>query len=391
MQYNFDSIPDRRGTKCLKYDFFRENGIPEDALSLSLADMDFKTSPEIISAICERAGQGIFGYTETQDDFHGIVCDWFARRFGWRPEEKWLVKTPGVVFAFSIAIRTYTKPGEAVLIQQPVYYPFTNMTRKLGRKVINNPLICNKETNYYTIDFEDFEQKIKDNNVKMFLMCNPHNPVGRVWKKEELIRLDEICRRNGVIVCSDEIHCDFVWQENRHIPFASLSKETAENCIVCTAPSKTFNLAGLQYSNIFIPNDELRAKYKTEMGLTGYYEPSLFGVVATQAAYTKGEPWMEAMKEYVWNNICFMKEFLQEKMPEVKMTPIEGTYLPWIDCSGLGYSDSELNDKVVNKARLWLDAGNIFGPDGMQFERFNVACPRKYLEKALEQFATIKE
>lgn len=390
MTYDFDTIIDRKGTKCLKFDFMKEEGIPENAMSLSLADMDFKTAPEIIAALHNRVDHGIFGYTETQDDFHAIMCDWFKRQFDWRPKEEWLVKTPGVVFAFTIAMRALTEPGDAVLIQQPVYYPFTNMTRKIGRKVINNSLVRDSETGRYSIDFDDFEQKIKENHVKLFLLCNPHNPVGRVWTREELIKLDTICRENDVIVCSDEIHCDFVWEDNKHIPFASLSDETADHCVVCTAPSKTFNLAGLQYSNIFIPNEELRKKFKTEMGLTGYYEPSLFGVTAIEAAYTAGEPWMIELKNYIWNNICFMRKYLEDNMPEVKMSPIEGTYLPWVNCSALGYSDSELNDKVKNEAGLWLDAGNIFGQDGMQFERFNTACPRKYLEKALEQFVKIR-
>lgn len=389
MKYDFDKIIDRTGTDCLKYDFKAERGLPEDVLSLWVADMDFETAPEILEAIHERTNHGIFGYTNTKNDFAQIVCDWFEKHVGYRFSEKWLVKTPGVVFAIGMAVQAFTEPGDGVIIQQPVYYPFTNMVVKNNRKLVVNELAYNEDTLEYTIDFQDFEQKIIDENVKMFVLCNPHNPVGRVWTRAELERLSDICIRHNVIVVSDEIHCDFIWDDNRHITYASLSDAARDNCIVCTSVSKTFNLAGLQYSSIFVPNVQLRRSFLDAIDRSGYDEPSVYGITAARAAYTEGEAWYEAVKAYIRSNITFVDEFLKENAPQLKLVPMQGTYLAWIDCKALGLSDEELNRRVVEVARLWLDPGSIFGKVGEGFERFNLACPRATLEEAMKRFIKI--
>lgn len=389
MRYDFDKIIDRNGTDCLKYDFKAERGLPEDVLSMWVADMDFETAPEILDALHTRTNHGIFGYTNTKADFAGIVCDWFEKHYGYRYSEKWMVKTPGVVFAIGMAVQAFTEPGDAVIIQQPVYYPFTNMIVKNNRKMVSSDLVYDHNTLNYTMDLEDFERKVVDEQVKLFILCNPQNPSGRVWTRDELKAIDDICRRHGVIVVADEIHCDFVWEGYKHTPYASLSDETRDRLVVCTSPSKTFNIAGLQYSSIFVPNPVLRKKFIAAIDRTGYDEPSVYGVVATKAAYTVGEDWYNDVREYIYSNICFMDEYLKTHAPMLKLVPVQGTYLAWVDCSELGLSDEELNVRVINDAKLWLDAGNIFGKAGEQFQRFNLACPRATLVEALDRFVKI--
>ena len=380
---NFDKIIDRRNTRCLKYDFAVERNMPADVLPLWVADMDFETSSYIEDAIIERAKHAIYGYSEVKTPYFDILKKWMQKHHDWDIQRKWLVKTPGVVFALAMAVKAYTEPGDAVLIQQPVYYPFSEVIKDNGRNVVSNTLYLG-EDNRYHIDFEDFEQKIVDHKIKLFLLCNPHNPVGRVWTKEELTRLGDICVKHHVTVVSDEIHEDFVFK-GKHQVFANIKKEYEEITVTCTAPSKTFNIASLMISNILIPNPELKRKFKHQMDAAGISQLNVLGLVACEAAYEHGEEWYQAMKAYVKENIEFVKQYVEEQLPGVNMVEHEGTYLVWLDFRGTGLSVEELDDKIINQAKLWLDSGKIFGSCGEGFQRINVACPRKVLEEALDR------
>ena len=355
MKYDFDKVVDRHGTNCLKYDFAIERGKPADILPLWVADMDFQTAPAILERLEETVKHGIFGYSDGKEGYFAAVQNWYRERFGWETKPEWLVKTPGVVFALAAAVRAYTKEGDGVLLQQPVYYPFSEVITDNGRKIVNSPL---KITDgYYTMDFDDLETKIVENKVKLFLLCSPHNPVGRVWSEEELRRVGEICLRHGVLVVSDEIHSDFTYGENIHHVFASLDEKYAAITTTCTAPSKTFNIAGLQISNIWISNPELRARFRAEVTAAGYSQVNLMGLVACQAAYETGEEWLKELKIYLEGKLDYVRTFLKENLPEIKLTEPEGTYLLWLDFKSLGMKEEQLKDLVENKAKLWLDSG----------------------------------
>ncbi len=380
---DFDKIIDRRNTRCLKYDFTKRRGMPEDVLPLWVADMDFETSSYIEDALIERAKHGIFGYSEVQTPYFEIVRGWMKTHHNWDVQENWLVKTPGVVFALAIAVKAYTKPNDGVMIQQPVYYPFSEVIKDNGRKVVSNDLYLGDDNRYH-IDFEDFEQKIIDNKIKLFILCSPHNPVGRVWTAEELIHLGDICVKHCVTVVSDEIHQDFVFH-GRHNVFAGLKKEFENISITCTSPSKTFNLAGLMMSNIFIPNRELWKKFRRELDAAGTSQLGVMGLVACEAAYSKGEEWYRAMLSYVMENIEFVKNYVSQNLSNVIMINTEGTYLVWLDFRKTDLNADELEDRIVHKAKLWLDSGKIFGRCGEGFQRINVACPRSILKEALDR------
>lgn len=380
---DFDTIIDRKNTDCLKYDFAKRRGMPEDVLPLWVADMDFKTSSYVEDALAERARHGIFGYSESQTPYFEIVRDWMKRHHDWEVKEPWLIKTPGVVFALAMAVKAYTEPGDGVLIQSPVYYPFSEVIEDNGRRIVSNTLVLGEDHKYH-IDFEDFERQIKENQIKLFFLCNPHNPVGRVWTTEELTRLGYICLKYRVTVVSDEIHSDFIFR-GRHQVFADLKREYADITVTCTAPSKTFNLAGLLLSNIFISNRELRHKFRQQVNAAGISQLSPFGLVACEIAYTQGEEWYQAMLAYVAENIAFTKEYVEKHLPGVEMVEHEGTYLVWLDFRKTGLSVEELEDLIVNRAKLWLDSGKIFGKSGEGFQRINVACPRQILEEALHR------
>jgi len=381
MKYNFDEIVDRKNSNSLKYDFAKERGKPEEVLPLWVADMDFRAPVEVIERLKKDLELGIFGYSDTKSEYFEVLFKWFKNYFNWEIERKWLVKTPGVVFAIAAAIRAFTKEEDSVLIQQPVYYPFKEAVLDNKRKLVNSPLVL--VDGHYEMDFEDFEKKIVENQVKLFILCSPHNPVGRVWKKEELIKVGEICLKHGVIVVSDEIHCDFTYDGFKHTIFASLDERFAQNSIICTAPSKTFNLAGLQVSNIFIPNREYKHKFIRAINQAGYSQVGMLGISACQAAYEYGSEWLEQLKEYLAGNLSFVREYLKENLPQIKLIEPEGTYLVWMDFRGLNLTENEREDLIINKANLWLDSGAIFGIDGEGFERINIACPRAILEKAL--------
>lgn len=385
MSYNFNTVIDRHGTNCIKTDLAVVRGKPADVLSLWVADMDFPTSPAILEALHNKVDHGIFGYSCMDDDFFSALKNWMQTEHDFSPERRELVTTPGVVFGISCAIKACTNEGDAVIIQTPVYYPFKNMIELNNRKLVTSSLY-EKDGKYY-IDFEDFEKKIKENNAKLFILCSPHNPVSRVWTREELQKLSEICLRNNVVVFADEIHNDFVFEPNKHIVFSNLSPEAAENSIVSMSVSKTFNLAGLQFSTNFIKNPALRKKFRDEKDKTGYDEPSLMGLTAAYAAYKNGKPWLLELHKHLKGNIDFLRSFLAEKLPKVRLIEPEGTFLLWLDFSKLGLSDSEIDDIIVNKAKVWLDRGTMFGPEGEFYQRINVATPRPVLEDALTRIA----
>lgn len=384
---DFDTIHDRKGTDCLKYDFAKRRGLPEDVLPLWVADMDFLTSSYVEDAVIERTKQAIFGYTETQEDYFAAVAGWMKRHHNWEIKPDWMIKTPGVVFALAMAVKAYTKENDAVLIQQPVYYPFSEVIRDNGRVVVSNDLYLGEDMRYH-IDFVDFEEKIVKHDIRLFLLCNPHNPSGRVFTEEELTRLGDICLKHGVTVVSDEIHNDFVFSGTHHV-FASVKKEYEDICVICTSPSKTFNLAGMLVSNIFIPNAKLRAGFKHEVDAAGISQLGTLGLVAVEAAYTKGDEWYQNMLEYIRGNIAYVKRYAKENLPGVKVIEGEGTYLIWMDFRGTGIDAGELDRRIIHEAKLWLDSGKIFGDTGKGFQRINVAAPRSVVEECLRRIRSI--
>ena len=383
--YDFDKIIDRHGTNCLKFDFAKERGKNGDELSLWVADMDFQVAKPITDALQVQVNHGIYGYTEVKSDYFDIVKNWFKDNFDWEIKKGSLVKTPGVVYAIAMAVKAFTKEGEAVIIQQPVYYPFSEMIIANNRKLVNSPLVL--KDGRYEIDFEDFEKKIVKNNVKLFILCSPHNPVGRVWSVEELKRIGDICIKHDVVIFSDEIHADFVYEPNKHHVFASLGESYAANSVIATAPSKSFNIAGLQVSNIFIENKKLRDAFRNEIVKSGYSQLNTMGLAAARAAYESGKEWLDEVRAYIKDNLIFFRDYLKENIGELSLIEPEGTYLVWVDFRKLGLSEKQREDLIVNKAKLWIDSGAMFGVDGEGFERFNIACPRSYLKQALDSLA----
>ena len=384
---NFDEIIERKGTDCLKYDFAVKRGKPEDVLPFWVADMDFRTTSYVEDALIERAKHGIFGYSESQEDYFHAIAGWMHRRHHWDVEPDWLIKTPGVVFALAMAVKAFTEAGDCVLIQQPVYYPFSEVIQDNGRVVVSNDLYLGTDNRYH-MDLEDFEQKIVEHHVKLFLLCNPHNPSGRVFTREELTGMGEICLKHGVTVVCDEIHNDFVFQ-GEHTVVASIKKEYADVSVTCTSPSKTFNLASMLISNIFIPNEKLRQRFQHEVNAAGISQLSVLGLVATQAAYEHGDEWYEKMMAYVKSNIDYARNYVEEYLPGVKMINGEGTYLVWLDFRGTGIETEELDRRIIYDAKLWLDSGKIFGKTGEGFQRINVAASRKTVTECFERIRKI--
>ena len=356
---DFNMYVDRRNTDCLKYDFAKRRGLPEDVLPLWVADMDFRTSSYVEKALVERAKNGVFGYTESGEDYFQAVAGWMERHHSWKVRQEYLIKTPGVVFALAMAVRAFTREGDNVLIQQPVYYPFSEVILENGRNAVSSDLYLG-EDNRYHIDFEDFERKIEKNDIGLFLMCSPHNPVGRVWTRDELMKIGEICVRHNVIVVK-------------------------QISVICTAPSKTFNLAAMMLSNIFIPDVHLRKRFLREVSAAGVSLLSAFGLTACQAAYEHGEQWYQAMLSYVRGNIEYVYRYAQEHFKKIRVVHLEGTYLMWLDFRGTGLSSGEIDQKIIYEAKLWLDSGKIFGSAGKGFQRINTACQRATLEEAMER------
>lgn len=377
---NFNNEINRYHTNSLKYDFKKEKNKPEDVIPMWVADMDFRCCEEILNDMHKKIDHGVFGYSKEDSNYFNAVKNWYKKNHNVDLKKEWLITTPGVVFALSTAVKTLTNENDYVLINNPVYYPFTEVVEDNKRKIISSDLILNN--NHYEIDFKDFENKIKDYKVKLFLLCSPHNPVGRVWTKKELDKIIEICKKYNVYIVSDEIHSDFIWK-GHHICLLNYS-DYQDNIILCTSPSKTFNLAGLQVSNIFIPNIKVREKFQLELWNTGYSLINIMGLVACQSAYEKGEKWLNECKRYILDNIEIVDKFLKEKLPKVKLVYPEGTYLLWLDFNELKISDDETEKILLNEAKLWLDNGKMFGKSGKGFQRINVAVPKKRLKQALE-------
>ncbi|MCL2180922.1 MAG: pyridoxal phosphate-dependent aminotransferase [Treponema sp.] len=385
MKFNFDAVIDRKNTYSIKFDP-ASRGMPEDALPMWVADMDFAAPVCVQEALVSRARHGIFGYSEPGAAYYSAVREWFKNRFNWEVQKDWLIMTPGVVNALYLAVRAFTEPGDAVLIQQPVYYPFSSAALKTGRTPLVNELLYSGGR--YTIDFDDFENKIK--NAKLFILCNPHNPAGRVWTRDELVRMGELCLRYGVTVISDEIHQDIIFSPNKHLVFAGLDERFADITITCTAPSKTFNLAGLNHANIFISSEKLRSSFKREYNICGLSQSNIMGLIACEAAYSGGGGWLDELICYIADNISMLDNFLKTNVPEIKLVKPEGTYLAWLDCRGLGLSSEELNAAIIKKTKLWFNDGTMFGKGGSGFQRMNTACPRSVLQKALTALSAIK-
>ena len=384
MKYNFDEVIDRKNTDSMKWSasYLERHFGSADCVPLWVADMDFRTAQPVIDAVTERAGHGIYGYALAGDEFYEAVIKWQKRRNGWEVKKEWIVFSPGVVPALWHIVRTFCSPGEKVILQSPVYYPFYKVIEDNGCQVINNRLINNGGK--YEMNFEELERQAEDSSVKMMILCSPHNPVGRVWTKEELRRVSEICFANDVLLVSDEIHSDLVFRPNVHTPAASLSEELMMNTITCMAPSKTFNLAGVQVSDVIVPDRRLRRRLAGSLKSAGVM-PNVFGLAAQTAAYNEGEEWLEQLLEYLAGNLDVMENFITSELPEVKSRRPEGTYLAWLDFSGYGFTTEELQNRMKNKAGVALDDGYIFGDGGEPCQRINFACPRSVLIKAMER------
>ncbi|THE14166.1 pyridoxal phosphate-dependent aminotransferase [Bacillus timonensis] len=386
MKYNFDESINRLQTNSVKWDEVENLFGDKEILPMWVADMDFKSPQPVIDALKERADHGIYGYTTRPDSYYEATVGWMQRRHNWTIEKDWIIFTPGVVPALGIIVQNFTNPGDKIIIQQPVYYPFMSVIEKNGREIVNNPLRL--ENGRYYMDFEDLEKKI-DPSVKMIILSNPHNPVGRVWAKDELTRLGEICLKHNILVVSDEIHFDLVYEGNVHTPFASISEEFAGHSITCTAPSKTFNLAGLQTSNMIIPNQDLRERFTKALEDRFIGMTNTFGVTALIAAYEKGEEWLDQLLVYLKGNLDFLNEYIKSNIPEVKVIEPDATYLVWLDCRELGMDAKKLEEVIQKQGKVAFDEGYIFGKEGEGFTRINIACPRALLEEGLKRFSQV--
>lgn len=383
--YDFDSIINRRGTDCVKYDNIISSGRPENTIPLFVADMDFAVAPEIVDALHKAVDRKIYGYPIRGKEYFEAMAGWYARRYGWNIQEEWLFTTPGVVHALNLAVRAYTEPGDRVLLLTPVYGPFGSAVKKNGRVIVDCPLVY--EDGHYSVDYAAFEDAIVREGVKLFILCSPHNPIGRVWTKDELTRMGEICLAHGVTVVADEIHSDFVYPGHKHINFAAISPEFAANSVTCTAPSKTFNLAGLWNSNILIPSPELRAKFAAEMEHSDTPVPTIFAFEVCKAAYNHGEAWLEELLCYLQGNMQLVRDYFAEHLPEVKFAETEGTYLMWGDFSAYG-TPEELEKKFFDGG-IWMNRDADFNAAPAGFYRINVATPRAVLQEAIERMKEI--
>lgn len=378
MKYDFDEIIPRRGTNSYKWD-----SAQEDVLPMWVADMDFRTAPAVVEALRKRVEHGIFGYTKVPSAYYEAVTGWFAHRHGWQIGKDWIIYTSGVVPALSAVIKALTVPGDRVLVQTPVYNCFFSSIRNNGCEMVASPLTYLNET--YRIDYDDLERKAADPKVKLFLLCNPHNPAGRVWTRRELTRIGEICLRHGVLVIADEIHCELVYQGHTYTPFASISEEFLMHSVTCISPSKAFNLAGLQIANIICADEGMRIKIDKAININEVCDVNPFGVEALIAAYNEGAEWLEALKHYLSGNYNYLKAFFMEYLPKLPVVMLEGTYLVWVDCTALKRSSKEIADDLLKKEKLWVNDGGIYGEAGEGFIRINIACPRERLIEGLNK------
>lgn len=381
MKYNFDELVPRRGSNSYKWD----SAGSEDVLPMWVADMDFRTAPTVIEALRKRVEHGIFGYVKVPAAYYDAIGDWFKRRHSWRVEKDWILFTTGVVPALSAVIKALTHPGDKVLVQTPVYNCFFSSIRNDECEMVANPLIYRNGA--YSIDFDDLEKKAADPRVKLLLLCNPHNPAGRVWTRHELTRIGEICLRNDVFVVADEIHCELVYPGHQYIPFASISEDFLHSSVTCTSPSKAFNLAGLQVANIFAANPAVRKKIDKVLNVNEVCEINPFAVEALITAYNEGEEWLEELKQYLLGNYNYLKRFFEEQLPQFPVLALEGTYLVWVDCSVLKQSSEEIVKMLLEKEMLWVNEGSMYGEAGEGFIRINIACPRQLLIEGLNRIA----
>ena len=383
MQYDFDTPIDRTHTWSIKHDFKKENGKADDILPLWVADMDFRSPDSVVEALKKAVDHGIFGYSRADESYFDAVAAWYQKRHHLTLQPEWMTCTPGIVFALSIAVRAFTQKGDAVLIQPPVYHPFSRAILRNKRTLVENPLVL--KDGHYEMDLEDLEQKVLDEHVKLMILCNPHNPVGRVWTREELTALADICLRHHVYVISDEIHGDFVWQGHEQTPYASISEEACLHSMMCTAPSKTFNLAGMATSNLFIPDPEMRRKFRSELLDVGQENMNRLGLFACRAAYEGGGEWLDQLIGYLAGNLALVRDFCKNRVPQIQLVEPEGTYLAWLDCRELGMTDDELMAFFSDEAKVWLDPGTHSGEQGSGFMRFNLGSSRRVIAQALDQ------
>lgn len=383
MQYDFDTPIDRTHTWSIKHDFKKENGKADDILPLWVADMDFRSPDSVVEALKKAVDHGIFGYSRADESYFDAVAAWYQKRHHLTLQPEWMTCTPGIVFALSIAVRAFTQEGDAVLIQPPVYHPFSRAILRNKRTLVENPLVL--KDGHYEMDLEDLEQKVLDEHVKLMILCNPHNPVGRVWTREELTALADICLRHHVYVISDEIHGDFVWQGHEQTPYASISEEACLHSMMCTAPSKTFNLAGMATSNLFIPDPEMRRKFRSELLDVGQENMNRLGLFACRAAYEGGGEWLDQLIGYLAGNLALVRDFCKNRVPQIQLVEPEGTYLAWLDCRELGMTDDELMAFFSNEAKVWLDPGTHSGEQGSGFMRFNLGSSRSVIAQALDR------
>ena len=390
MAYDFDKVIDRRGTSCSKWDADPNKTIPgveypvdRDVLPVWVADMDFEVAPEITEALAERVRHGIFGYTKVPDACYDAIIGWQERRHGWRIKREWITFTPGAVSAAHMAMQAYCQVGDTAIIQPPVYYPFYRTVHNNGGLLSSSCL--RRSGSRYERDFDDFERRAAEDRTTIFILCSPHNPIGRVWREEELERVGEICMRHGVRVFADELHCDIVMPGYRHIPFAGLNPEFAAHSITVISPSKTFNLAGLQATAAIIPDPEMRRRFENVKARNSLSDPNLFAITAMEVAYSRGDKWLDEVLAYIKGNYDFLVEFMEKKLPKVKVMPLEGTYLAWMDFSAMESDERALQKRMLTRGKVWLDEGWIFGEGGAGFERVVLACPRSILKEAVDR------
>lgn len=383
MKYNFDEIVDRKNSNCLKYDAMNTYiNASEDSIPMWVADMDFKAAPCIIDALQKKLDHGVFGYGIKPKQFYNSIAQWLNKKHQWPVDPKWISFSPGVVAGFTLAIEKFTKPGDKIIVQPPVYFPFFHSIIDTKRELVNNPLKLEKGR--LNIDFDDLKQKITS-EVKMLILCNPHNPGGSVWKKEELKKLSEICIENNILVVSDEIHADIVFSPYKHIPYASVSEKAAQNSITVISHSKTFNVAGLTTSYVVIPNKKLLANYNKALSIPHLGMGNVFGTEALIAAYTHGDDWVEELVAYLQENIKLVHIYIRENIPDFEVIVPESTFLVWIDCRKTGWNKNQIQDFFFNKAKVAINPGEIFGEGGEGFIRLNIGCPKSIVQKALEQ------
>lgn len=381
--FKFDDLINRKDTASVKYEELDSNFGKDDLIPLWVADMDLKSPDFLIEALKERADHGIYGYTKRMDGYYDNVISWLDRRHNFKVSKEELEYGPGVVFLLNMMIRLFTEENDKIIIQTPVYYPFYSVIEGNNRQISKNPLVDNNGR--YEMDFEDLEKKASDPDCSMLILCSPHNPVGRVWTKEELTKLGEICLKHDVLVVSDEIHFDLVFEPNVHIPFASISDEFRMNSITCTAPSKTFNIAGLHSAYCIISDSDMMDAYIAERGLLDLNRSNVFSSTATEVLYEQGDEWLDNLLVYLEENIEFINDYISENIPNIKVRDMEGTYLLWLDCSELNLSQEELEKLFVEDAKIALDSGKWFGDEGEGFMRLNIASSRELLKQALKQ------